>query len=131
MPLYVDASFVAKLLVEEAESPEAVRTVEQALTRGRPLVSSRIVVAELHRLAFRLGLPRLDVNTVLDVLTLVNPDTETFLNAGLIPFHVKTLDAIHIITALKVQADRFLTYDPQQQLTAEQMGLRTSPSPSD
>ena len=45
--------------------------------------------------------------------------------AGILPTTVRSLDAIHVATALAVSARWFISYDTRQQVAAEEAGLAT------
>ncbi len=69
------------------------------------LVSSRILRTELTRVLRREGLPVVRRDEVLDHVALVGLTEGILTSAESIADHVKTLDAIHIASALAVGAD--------------------------
>jgi predicted nucleic acid-binding protein len=122
---YVDASAWAKLLVDEPESDALVAWVDQRLEAQDQLVSSHLLVTELHRLASRVGACAVDVSAALGVVNLALPDPTTFRTAGLLPGPLRSLDALHVASALELGAESFVSYDEQQLSAAESVGIRT------
>ena len=128
--LYVDTSAWGKLLVEEDGSAGFESFVREALDRGDALVSSELLTTELYRLAVRVGAPAASVTALLSVLHLSLPTRAVFRAAGLLGGRVRSLDAIHVASALDLDADAFVSYDWRRLETAEAAeaaGLLTSP----
>ena len=76
--------------------------------------SSQLLVTEALRASTRLGLERRSVERTLDAVSLVLPATATFHRAAtLLPSELRTLDALHLATALELGADleAVVTYD--------------------
>ena len=90
------------------------------------LVSSRILRTELTRVLRRDRRPLVDRDLVLDHLGTV-PVTESILTtAESITDHVKTLDAIHLATALAVGGDTVVvSHDANVKRVARVLGLDT------
>jgi predicted nucleic acid-binding protein len=122
---YVDASAWAKLLVDEPESVALVAWADQRLEAQDQLVSSHLLVTELHRLASRVGASAVDVSAALGVVNLALPDPTTFRTAGLLPGPLRSLDALHVASALELGAESFVSYDEQQLSAAESVGIPT------
>lgn len=123
--VYVDASALVKLIVREAESDALIAFLGGA---GRQ-VSSRIVTVEVSRaIARRIVQAANDlVGHVLGALYLIEVDaTVTHTAASLEPATLRTLDAIHIASALEVstEIESFITYDARQAEAAKSAGLR-------
>lgn len=122
MIVYVETSAAAKLLRREAES---VRLQEYLDAMSEPPVSSLLLETELRRLAPRHGIPQTAVSTVLRRFVLVELDRSAFREAGLLPGpHLRSLDALHVVAALRSSADVMLSYDDRQIAAAEAAGLR-------
>lgn len=123
MTLYLDASAAAKLLVDEAES-EALAAYLDTGIEEHDLVSSALLETELRRLAVRLDLAQSDVTDLLSRVDLVDPPRSLFHQAGLLPGpHLRSLDALHLSTALLVGADGLLAYDARLLDAARSLGL--------
>lgn len=124
MRVYLDTSAAAKLLVDETESDALAAYLDEAGAE-RDLVSSALLETELRRLAVRLGLDQLAVTDLLARVDLVDPPRSLFHEAGLLPgTHLRSLDALHLATALRVDADTLIAYDARLLDAARSLGLR-------
>lgn len=126
---YVDSSAIVKLVVAEPESG-ALRTY---LRRRRPLVSSTLARTEVLRALLPEGGEAVQRGRdVLARLDLIRMNEQILDAAGvLLPATVRSLDAIHLATALAVGQDlaRVITYDVRMVDVANDLGLRPySPS---
>lgn len=122
--LYADTSALAKLVLSERESG-ALR--EYLRARG-PLVSSALAVTELGRATRRLR-PELEAQAMqlLAATVLIEVDRELLTDAATVaPIDVRTLDAIHIASALALgdELEVVLTYDTRMAAAARVAGLR-------
>ncbi len=124
--LYLDASAIVKLVVDEAESA----ALRDAL-RGRPArVSSALALVEV-RLASARRTPSPHpgrVDTILAGLALIPIDHATLEDAARLgPYGVRALDAIHLATAQSLGDDleALVAYDQRLLAAAEASGLRT------
>ena len=119
---YVDASALVKLIVHEAESGALLRWV----TEIDRLVTSRVEIVETVRAASRRDR---DVTVRSRVLTDVGihelDAAIAFVAAGLAPHLLRTLDAIHLATAMALgpELDAFVTYDDRLAEAARAIGL--------
>ena len=124
--IYLDASAIVKLVVEEGESP----ALRDAL-RDRPRrVSSALALVEVHLAAGRRvpAPPPGRVDTILAGLALIPVDQPTLERAaGLGAYGVRALDAIHLASAKSLGEDleSFIAYDQRLLAAAEASGLRT------
>ena len=123
MSVYLDTSAAAKLLVDEAESAGLAAYLDE-VGRELGLVSSALLETELRRLAVRLELDQSAVSDLLARVDLVDPPRSLFHEAGLLPGrHLRSLDALHLATALRVDADTLVTYDARLLDAARSLGL--------
>jgi predicted nucleic acid-binding protein len=121
---YVDTSVYAKTIVDEPDSDSVTSALDGYRRVGDDLVSSAILTTELHRLGHRLRLASDDVRAALDLVDLVKVTDALLAQAGSLPGRsLRSLDAIHIATALEVGADSFLTADRRQGDAAVEAGL--------
>ncbi|WP_344753964.1 type II toxin-antitoxin system VapC family toxin [Gryllotalpicola koreensis] len=119
---YLDTSAAMKLLVEEAESGVLVaELVDSAPT----LVASWLLHTELHCAAGRNPalIEQIAIATVLDAVTLVDLTRGDLLAAGT-HAPLRSNDAIHLATALRVGVDEIVAYDAELAATARTAGLR-------
>ena len=125
--LYLDSSGFVKLLVEEAESA-AVRTF--LANHGARRVSSALLRAESLRAVRHLGPDALaTVREGLRRVDLIGIDDRILDAAGTLePKVLRTLDAIHLATAMAVGDDReaIVTYDERMIDAARLLGLPTA-----
>lgn len=127
MTTYIDSSAAAKLFVDEAESTAVAAYVDQISETSTRLAASCLLETELRRLAARLDESQAAVTEVLDRIELIEADRLLFLEAGLLPGkHLRSLHALHTVTALRIEADEFITYDSRQAETARSVGLRVA-----
>jgi uncharacterized protein len=125
--LYIETSAAAKLLVEEPASARLAARLDAAVDRGDALLSSMLLETELRRLALRVELAQTAVTYLLDHFDLVETDRSLYREAGLLPVpHLRSLDALHLAAALRVDADVMVTYDRRQADAADAAGLPVS-----
>lgn len=125
---YLDSSALVKLVVPESESDRLLAH----LAAGGEAVSSILSVVEVSRAVARAGVgteaaPR--VEAVLEAVDLRRIDTEIInAAAGLEAAEVRTLDAVHLATALELAAeiDELVAYDRRLLDAAERHGLVTA-----
>jgi hypothetical protein len=125
LPVYLDSSAILKLMVPEAESP----AVHAALGAWPDLVSSRLAMVECSRALERVSAPprvRARAAQVFGVITLVRLDDVVMRLAEEVgPRGLRTLDAIHLATALSLgdMPGAFVTYDDRLAAAAKSLGL--------
>ena len=125
--VYADASALAKLVIEEAESEALAKYLD-----GRDVVSSELVLTEIARAVRRLRIRGSHT------ARLIARGREVCESVGLRPisFHtltgagafdepaLRTLDAIHLATALELfPLTAFVTYDKRQADVAKLAGM--------
>jgi predicted nucleic acid-binding protein len=119
---YLDASALVKLVVREAES-EALGI---AVTQLAAQASSELAVVEIRRQARKFGRDaQARARAVLGNTELRPIDRATLdLAAGLAPRGLRSLDAIHLATALSLdELDVFISYDTRLNEAAAAAGL--------
>jgi uncharacterized protein len=122
--IYLDSSAAVKLVHAEAES-QTLRDWLDARV-GAPWVSSVLLEIETYRALARhapVSLPRLSM--VLDVIDLVDLDADIRARAREVgPLSVRSLDAIHLATALQIPGlTAFVAYDTRLADAAAVAGL--------
>ena len=125
MTIYLDTSAAAKLLVEESESAGLAAFLD-SLEAEEHIMSSALLETELRRFGTRLDLPQSAVTDLLTRVGLVEPDRSLFYEAGLLPGrHLRSLDALHLATAVRVDAGAVVAYDYRLLEAARSLGLET------
>ncbi len=126
MTHYLDASAAAKRLVAERESAALARYLD-GLDDSVALVSSALLETELRRLAVRLDLDQAAVTALLSRVDLIDPSRSLFHEAGLLPGPgLRSLDALHLATALRFDDPTVVAYDSRLLHAAAALGLRTA-----
>jgi len=123
--VYLDSSALVKLVVREPESDD----LRAFLGENPAAVSSALAVTEVRRAIGRLS-PRRSLSDrarlVLDGVALLEMELEILEKAAsLLPAELRTLDAIHIASALSLGTDllAFVSYDDRQRNAARKAGL--------
>jgi len=120
---YLDSSAVVKLVVREPESDALRRYVG----RRRPLVSSALVRTEVSRALLPRGSESVRRgNEIVARIDLVRINDRILRTAGsLLPIELRSLDAIHLATALELGHDLagIVTYDERMAGAAAGIGL--------
>jgi len=122
--IYLDSSALVKLAVEEPES----RALRRHLRRRRPLVSSALARTEVLRALLSEGEDGVDRGrAVLSRVDLVRVNDRVLNAAGALrPVEVRSLDAIHLATALLLGSElaHVISYDERMLEAAERLRLR-------
>ena len=118
---YLDTSAAAKLLVAEAESVALAHWLDQPDLRP---VATLLLETELRRLAVRLGFSQQAVSAVLDGVELFALADTAYREAGLMPRRdLRSLDALHLVGALRLDVDVLVTYDERLASASADVGL--------
>ena len=124
MFLYLDTSAIVKLVMEEPDTS----AVESAIAHCRAAFSSRLAVVECNRAIARVS-NRNALTTAAEIFEAVvlHEVNEAVLEkaATLTPPSLRSLDAIHLATALLLDQSNlaFVTYDDKLAWAAEGQGL--------
>lgn len=129
--VYADASALTKLVAAEPESATLeiflgeIQVLSSELARAEIPRALRRIASEDPSLALEEALLRSE--ELLDEITLAPIEGLALEAAGELPDPgLRTLDAIHVITAIYLRPiDAFLTYDVRQAASARLAGLRT------
>ena len=125
MIAYLDTSAALKLLVTEPES--AAVTEYLARTADLDLVASMLLYTELHCASQRRNnIPASLVTAALRSVSLVDVTRSDFMIAAALPGRLRSADALHLATALRLEADVLVTYDVELAGAAVQAGLTVS-----
>jgi predicted nucleic acid-binding protein len=119
---YVDASALTKLALDEPDSVAMRRWyVERDL-----IVSSRIGLIEMRRAVARGPHDPAHLETIIGSAVAIELDAGIASRAAIVaPPSLRTLDAIHLATALSLgpEVDAFVTYDDRLAEAARALGL--------
>lgn len=123
MRCYVDASAIAKLAVTERESPALRNFLKKSTLRLTSLISE----VEVRRATIRRG-PAFEIaaRRVLSTFSAVDVSRSIVSQAAIVsPPHLRSLDAVHLATALAVMTDLdwFVTYDARLGKAAADAGF--------
>jgi uncharacterized protein len=123
--IYLDSSALLKLLHDEAESDELANWL--AACAGTPVVSSELAKVEVVRACRRINPTTLTEATALiaglDLIPLSGAVIDEAANVG--GTTLRSLDAIHLASALSIQAEisAFVAYDHRLAEAASTAGL--------
>ena len=119
---YVESSALVKLVLDEPGSPAMFRWYVESLN----VLTSRIGIIETRRAAARGMHDPARLDAVLDSIGVVELDEDIARSVGAVgPARLRTLDAIHLGTALALlpDLDAFVTYDDRLAEAARGIGL--------
>jgi uncharacterized protein len=120
---YVDSSALVKLVVREAESDALRRYLDAA----GPLASSILATIEVARAVDRVAPGSAEaVAAVVDGLAIIGLDDRIAARAAALgPSTLRTLDAIHLATAMELGAEltAFVSYDERLSAAARELGM--------
>jgi predicted nucleic acid-binding protein len=132
MRVYLDSSAVLKRVIDEPESDALIEAVDRYYRDRASLVSSSLAWIEVARALRKLEDARFsDVGEPVDdalagVLEMsINPQVVA-LARRTNPNILRSLDAIHLASALIVDADAVLTYDVRLEEACRHNGLRVT-----
>jgi predicted nucleic acid-binding protein len=125
--IYFDTSALAKLVLSEPETPALNAWLDARSEALR--VSSSLARVELVRAVRAEGDAAIRQATLILVELDEMPMTTDLLDAaGALAFPLRSLDAIHLASALRIRAhlDAFVAYDKRLLTAADDMGLPTA-----
>jgi uncharacterized protein len=118
---YLDTSAAVKLLVEEPESAALAQYLDQP---NLETVACLLLETELRRFAVRHAIPQQDVTAILDPISLYDMPHSLYYEAGILPGrHLRSLDALHLVAAVRLGTDVIVSYDNRLQEAAAELGL--------
>lgn len=124
MIVYLDASVAVTAITDEPGSAETRSLLDGLTNEAHLVLSGRLLETEMRRTARRLGISMTAVDSTLDALAVVEHERSDFRRAGTFQMrNLGSLDALHLATALRVQADVMLTRDRSLAAACEAAGL--------
>lgn len=119
--VYLDSSIALRTILDV---PERVQLQTWMQTPGTVHVSSRLLRTEVVRVLRREARPLTDGTPLFDRLGLIEITRETHTVAESIERHLKTLDALHLATALLIgEPVTVASHDTVMKEVAEHLGL--------
>lgn len=121
--VYLDSSVALRTILDV---PERLRLQEWIDEPGADFVSSRLLRTEVIRVLRRDQRPTSDAEPLLTRVGLFDITRETHTVAESMERHVRTLDALHLATALLIgDSVTVATHDVTMKTVAEHLGLDT------
>jgi len=118
---YLDTSAAVKLLVEEPESVTLAQYLDQPNVET---VACLLLETELRRFAVRHAIPQQELTAILDTISLYDMPHSLYYEAGILPGrHLRSLDALHLVAAVRLETDVIVSYDNRLQEAAAELGL--------
>ncbi|MFD4457378.1 type II toxin-antitoxin system VapC family toxin [Nocardia sp. NPDC058480] len=121
---YLDTSVAMRIML--GHSIEAARWFDNATAdKECRIVSSRLLRTEITRVLRREGLPVLDRGQIIDHIDVIPIDHAVLNEAEAIISHIRTLDAIHLASALRSGLEDLtvVTHDKNMATVAGQLGF--------
>ena len=122
--VYLDSSIALRTILDV---PERLQLQAWLQTPGTVHVSSRLLRTEVVRVLRRDARPVTDATPLLDRVGLIEMTRETHTVAESIERHVRTLDALHLATALLIgEPVTVASHDTAMKDVAAHLGLRVT-----
>jgi predicted nucleic acid-binding protein len=121
---YLDTSVAIRIIL--GHSSDAAAWFDDATaSRSDRVISSRLLRTEITRVLRREGLPVSHRDQIIDYIHLAPVDHAILNEAEAIISHIRTLDAIHLASALRCGLDDLVivTHDKNMAHVAEQLGF--------
>jgi predicted nucleic acid-binding protein len=125
---YIDTNIVLPAIRFEGPNAALPKLAEHARTVRAPLVTSTLTRIEIRRTLIREGIPIspsiISIFEGFDIVQFTEDIGE--LAARLPVMYLKTLDAIHLATAIMTECDAIITQDRQLINACTQLGIATT-----
>ncbi|MFT4052332.1 MAG: type II toxin-antitoxin system VapC family toxin [Microbacterium sp.] len=119
--IYLDSSVALRTILDVPDRPRLLSWFQRA---EATFVSSRLLRTEVIRVLRRDGRPLSDGTALLERVGTIDVTPETHTVAESIERHLKTLDALHLATALLIgEPVTVATHDASMRSVAEHIGL--------
>ena len=120
--IYLDTSAALKLVLEEPESPALAEALDDAAPE---LVGTWLLETEMRRAAHRVGLLTQEmVSGVRQAVGLYEMPASVLREAGLLAgAGLRSLDALHLASAIRIGVEHVVTYDERMTRSATELGL--------
>jgi predicted nucleic acid-binding protein len=120
MKYYLDSTALVAMLKFEKRTADLLSVID-----GHEIVSSELAFTELQRILIDAGLPLNAVAPLREVVTTFSLEQSVLNLAAMLPVRdARTIDVLHIATALSAAVDGFISFDAAQVGAATAAGLR-------
>lgn len=124
MIIYLDTSAAIALIRVEDSTPKVQEYLHDLRIDQHYVISGRIIETEMRRAATRLDIDQFEVSTVLRAIEIIEITPAIFRAAGQTsPPHLRSLDALHLATALAANASAMITLDQRLVQACSEVGL--------
>jgi predicted nucleic acid-binding protein len=123
---YVESSALVPLVKKEELSEQIRDYLVDLTTDGSPLVTGRVTETELRRAAERYSISQSQVTRLLDAIEVEEHTPAHFRLAGTLGApNLRSLDALHVATALQAGCSAMVSLDVRVIAAAEAVGIPT------
>ncbi len=124
MIVYLDSSAVIPLIRAEDSTPKVREYLQDLRPDQHYLISGRIIETEMRRVATRLDIDQSEVSSISRGIEIIEITPAIFRAAGQTrPQHLRSLDALHLATALAANASAMITLDQRFGEACSEVGL--------
>lgn len=121
MKFYLDSTALVAMLKFEKRTADLLSLID-----GHEIVSSELAFAELQRALLDADLPLDAVGQLRQVITTYSVEQSVLNLAAILPVQkLRTIDALHIATAINAAADGFISFEKSQSAAAAAAGLNS------
>jgi len=121
---YIDTSVALRILLEQSNA--ATDWLAQSIEHGSYCFSSQLLRTEIYRAFWRRNKDFIDAEEFLNGIPLIDLDNDIAKEAAILEPIIKTLDALHIATAMRLSGIgpvTVVTHDAQMARAAQQLGF--------
>ena len=124
MLTYLDSSLALRSILDVPERDRVIDWIDRAQSDG--LISSQLLRIEVVRVLRRDGRPLSDAAALFGKVRLVRLTQQVIVSAEAIESHIRTLDALHLATALEIGEPVLIaSHDNNMLSVARKLGFET------
>lgn len=124
MIVYVETSALTPLIKREKSSLSIRAYLDDLSDDGHLLLSGRLTETELRRVTHRYDLPQSQATVILEALEIEEQTQAHFRIAGTLgSAHLRSLDALHVATAVATGCGAMVTLDRRVAKASEGVGI--------
>lgn len=121
--IYIDTSAFLRCVLGQDTSGALALQREWVKAQKEQLISSELLKLEARRVQVRIGGAWPEFQRELEYVELAEVESEDFRLAFSIEHHVKSLDALHLASCMKIGADALITSDKNMREVAEHLDI--------